>query len=102
LLKWNGGKVMKRTYTVVLRREPEGNYTVLVPALPGCLTEGDTVGEALIMAKEAIECYLESLLQHGEAVPEEGPILSFERENLTEGFLFRVTATVGEEVSAHA
>jgi len=81
------------TYTVILRREPEGGYTVLVPALPGCLTQGETLPEALEMAREAIECYLESLLQHGETVPEEGPTLSFDRENLTEGFLFRVTAS---------
>jgi len=56
---------MERTYTVVLRREPEGSYTVLVPALPGCLTEGDTVGDSLVSARKATECYLESLVQHG-------------------------------------
>ncbi len=83
---------MERTYTVVLRREPEGSYTVLVPALPGCLTEGDTVGDSLVSAREAIECYLESLVQHGEPIPEEGPVLSFAREGLTEGFIFPVRA----------
>jgi len=65
-----------RTYTAVLRREPEGTYTVLVPALPGCLTEVDTVGDALVAAKEAIECYLESLVQHDEPLPDEGPVLT--------------------------
>jgi len=43
------------------------------------------------MAREAIECHIESLMQHDEPVPEEGPVLSFERDNMTEGFLFRVT-----------
>lgn len=83
---------MDYTYTVLLRKEPEGSYTVVVPALPGCLTEGRTIPEALEMAREAIECHLESLLQDGEPIPDEGPTLSIERENLTEGFLFRVTA----------
>jgi len=91
---------MAHTYTVILRREPEGGYSVVVPALPGCVTEGETIPDALSMAREAIECYLESLIQHGEPVPEEGPTLSFEREELTEGFIFRVTAT--PQVEAHA
>jgi len=93
---------MTVTYTVVLRKEPEGSYTVLVPALPGCLTCGDTIGEALRMAEEAIACHVESLLLQGEPIPEEGPVLSFERANLVEGFLFQVAAQVEAEAPAHA
>jgi len=92
-------KTMKRTYTVILTKEPEGGYAVIVPALPGCFTEGETIPEARAMAQEAIECYVESLLQHGESVPEDGPILSFDRGDVTEGFLFRVTAS--PEVPVH-
>ena len=84
---------MSYTYTVIVRKEPEGGYSVLVPALPGCFTEGDSLPEALAAAQEALECHLESLLQHGEPVPEEGPSLTFEREDLVEGFIFRVTAS---------
>ena len=62
----------KRRYTVVLVPEEEGRYKVLVPALPGCVTCGDTVEEALIMAKDAIELYIDSELEHGEGVPAEG------------------------------
>jgi len=93
---------MDYTYTVILRQEPEGGYTVLVPSLRGCVTWGRNIVESLQMAREAIECYLESMLKHGEAVPEEGPVVSFEREDLDEGFLFRVTATVAEEAAAYA
>jgi antitoxin HicB len=93
---------VKHSYTVILRKEPEGCYTVLVPALPGCITCGETVKESLEMAQEAIECYLESLLKHGEPIPEEGPVISFEKEDFTEGFFFEVTATVGEEAVAYA
>lgn len=58
-------------YKVLLKEEPEGGYTVLVPTLPGCITYGDNVEEALAHAKEAIEGYLEALLDMGEDIPQE-------------------------------
>ena len=58
-------------YTVVLFTGPDGGYTAVVPSLPGCVTEGDTLEEALAMAKQAIELYLESAADHGEEVMEE-------------------------------
>lgn len=65
---------MERQYTVVLVPEPEeGGYSVFVPAMPGCVTHGQTVEEALENAREAIAVYIESLEAHGEPVPvEEG------------------------------
>ncbi len=45
---------------VILEDESEG-YVALVPALPGCHTQGDTIDEALRNVKEAIELYLETL-----------------------------------------
>jgi len=45
--------------TVVLEVQEEGGYTVSVPALPGCISEGDTKEEALKKIKEAIQLYLE-------------------------------------------
>ena len=56
--------------TVVLEYN-EGYYTVTVPALPGCITQGQTKEEALEHAKEAIQGYLESLRKDGIAVPED-------------------------------
>jgi predicted RNase H-like HicB family nuclease len=44
---------------VVLEPSEEGGYTVYVPSLPGCVSEGDTEEEALIKIREAIELYLE-------------------------------------------
>ncbi|HEY8694997.1 MAG TPA: type II toxin-antitoxin system HicB family antitoxin [Chloroflexota bacterium] len=59
-------------YTVILQPDEEdGGYTVTVPALPGCVTEGDTLEEAVEMAKEAIEGYLEALAKRGQPAPEE-------------------------------
>lgn len=65
-------------YRIILRPEPEGGYTALVPSLPGCITYGADVDEAIAMAREAIELYVESLVAHGEAVP------------TTEGYQLRV------------
>ncbi|MCA0458264.1 MAG: type II toxin-antitoxin system HicB family antitoxin [Chloroflexi bacterium] len=48
-----------------------GGYTVEVPSLPGCISEGDTVAEALANIKEAIELHIESILANGEEVPED-------------------------------
>ena len=44
---------------VVLEISNDGGYTVYVPSLPGCISEGDTKEEALANIKEAIELYLE-------------------------------------------
>ncbi len=44
---------------VVLEACEEGGYTVYVPSLPGCISEGETRGEALENIREAIELYLE-------------------------------------------
>ncbi|MCQ1537843.1 type II toxin-antitoxin system HicB family antitoxin [Methanocalculus taiwanensis] len=46
-------------YRILLRREPEGGYTVTVPTLPGCVTFGEIIEEAITMVREAIELYLE-------------------------------------------
>ncbi len=61
-----------RRYTIILQPDPnDGGYSVTVPALPGCVTEGDTLENAIAMAREAITGYLESLTKHGEPIPEE-------------------------------
>jgi antitoxin HicB len=60
-----------RTYTIVLDPDPDGGYTVTVPALPGCITQGESVDECLTRAQEAIELYLEDLRASGEPIPEE-------------------------------
>ncbi len=62
-------KSQELNYTVIFQKEPEGGYTVLVPALPGCVTYGKDLKEAKKMAKEAIELYLESLKKHNEEIP---------------------------------
>ena len=65
------------SYRILLRKEPEGGYTVIVPSLPGCVTFGDTIEQAIEMAREAIELYIESLKEHGEDVPTEERTLEY-------------------------
>lgn len=60
-----------KSYRILLRKEPESGYTVIVPILPGCVTYGNTLDEAIAMAEEAIELYIESLVANGEEVPTE-------------------------------
>ena len=62
---------MLRTFRVILEPNEAGGYTVTVPVLPGCISEGDTKEEALANIKEAIELYIESLEADGEPVPTE-------------------------------
>ena len=68
---------MNRPYRINLRKEEEGGYTVFVPSLPGCITYGETVDEAIDMAKEAIELYIEELQDRGENIPDDSNLLEY-------------------------
>jgi predicted RNase H-like HicB family nuclease len=56
-------------YTVVLEQESDGGYVASVPALPGCVSQGDTRAEALSNIREAIEVYVEDCREAGTPVP---------------------------------
>jgi len=58
-----------RKFRVILEPNELGGYTVTVPLLLGCISEGDTKEEALANIKEAIELYIESLQADGEPIP---------------------------------
>jgi predicted RNase H-like HicB family nuclease len=63
------------TYRVHIELAEEDGYNVFVPALPGCQTQSDTYEEAVAMAKECIEGFLEALAKAGEPMPvEENPV----------------------------
>jgi predicted RNase H-like HicB family nuclease len=65
------------TYKIHLHKEEEGGFTVTVPALPGCVTYGENVDEAIDMAKEAIQLYLEELKERGETIPDDSKTLEY-------------------------
>jgi predicted RNase H-like HicB family nuclease len=61
---------MELTYRIILEPGDEGGYVVIVPALPGCFTQGATVEQALERAREAIEVHVAGLIKSGDPVPE--------------------------------
>lgn len=62
-------KILK--YTVIFEPAEEGGYTVSVPALPGCISEGDTFEEATKMITDAMKGYLQVLKEEKQEIPEE-------------------------------
>lgn len=76
-------------YNLFLLPEPEGGFTVIVPALPGCVTYGSNLVEAKKMAADAIHGYIVSLRKHREPVP------------LDDGFVTSIDLTPAK-TAAHA
>jgi len=59
-----------KSYSAIFEREDDGGYSVWVPELPGCASQGDSYQEALSNIREAIEAYLEAHEKTGRAIPE--------------------------------
>lgn len=58
-------------FTVVLEQEPDGGYVASVPALPACVSQGDTRAESLSNIREAIELYVDDCRESGDPIPTE-------------------------------
>lgn len=56
-------------YEVELRPDEGGGYCVRVPDLPGCISEGDTIEEAVSMGADALKTFVASLIKHGDVIP---------------------------------
>lgn len=56
-------------YPVIIHKDEDSVYGVIVPDLPGCYSAGDTIEEAIHNAQEAIECHIEGLLLDNESIP---------------------------------
>ena len=65
---------MELKYLINLEKNENGVYTITVPALPGCITQGDTWKEAVANAQEAILGYIETLKELGKPIPLEIPV----------------------------
>ena len=61
---------MKRTYIALIRKEPETEYWVDIPDIPGCVSAGKTIDEARASFAEAIDFHVEGMLQEGAPIPE--------------------------------
>jgi antitoxin HicB len=64
---------LQHSYSVVLEPQEGGGFTVLVPALPEVVTEGDNEEDALANAGEAIRAILEYRRDHGIEIPTDTP-----------------------------
>jgi predicted RNase H-like HicB family nuclease len=74
-MKWREKvRTKEYRYTVLFEPVEEGGYVVTCPALPGLVTEGDTLREARTMARDAIRAYLESLRKDGLPIPSDKKI----------------------------
>jgi len=78
------------TYTIVVHRDPEGRYLVSVPALKGCHTWGDSLPEALDMAREAILGVIGVMREHGDPVPSDNPSVTVDMTDAAEAFVYRL------------
>jgi len=58
-------------YTVVLEQEPDGGYVASVPALPGCVSQGNDRESAMANIQEAIDLYVQDCRDAGDPIPNE-------------------------------
>ncbi|MBE0648572.1 MAG: type II toxin-antitoxin system HicB family antitoxin [Bacteroidales bacterium] len=65
------------TFKILLHKEPKGEYTVTVPALPGCITYGENIDHAIDMAREAIELYISELKESGKEIRDDSTTLEY-------------------------
>jgi predicted RNase H-like HicB family nuclease len=72
------------SYTVILEQESDGGFVAIVPALPGCVSQGDTRVEALANIREAMAVYIEDCVEAGETLPTEAGREIIELESLTQ------------------
>jgi predicted RNase H-like HicB family nuclease len=67
----NINRLFSMRYTVILEREADGGYIATVPALPGCVSQGDTRDEVTRNIREAADLYIEDCIAAGDPVPTE-------------------------------
>ena len=83
-------------FPIVIHKDSDSGYGVTVPDLPGCFSAGDTLGEAIESAREAIACHIEGLLMDGEPIPARA---SLESHQTSGDFRGGVWAIVAVEIS---
>jgi predicted RNase H-like HicB family nuclease len=66
---------MTHRFTAIFEKEDAGGYHVFCPTLPGCHTQAETIEEGVQNIREAIELYVESLVEDGLPIPEEDIVI---------------------------
>jgi predicted RNase H-like HicB family nuclease len=83
-------------YPVVIHKDPDSDYGVTVPDLPGCFSAGDTIDDALVQVVEAIECHIEGMMMDEEPIP---PPRSVEYHQINPDYEGGVWALVSVDLS---
>lgn len=83
-------------FPVIIHKDKDSDYGVIIPDLPGCFSAGDSYEDALENAREAIECHIEGLLEDGESVPQ---AMSIEQHKSNEFAQDAVFALVSVDLS---
>ena len=84
-------------YPFTLEQDEDGSYFVEFPDLPGCMTCGATVEEALEMGRDARKCWIESALQDGAFIPEPKIV-----EDYPDNFKLRLPKSLYKQLAANA
>lgn len=83
-------------FPVIIHKDKDSDYGVIIPDLPGCFSAGDSYEDALENAREAIECHIDGLLEDGESVPQ---AMSIEQHKSNEFAQDAVFALVSVDLS---
>jgi len=91
------------TYTALFEKEPgtDDTYNVSIPALPGCLTFGESKKEAEYMIQDALNLYLECLIDDGESIPANIPAKSKKKDSYTKDVVVGLKQEVVTGYPAH-
>ena len=79
-------------FPVAIHKDPGSDYGVTVPDLPGCFSAGSTVDEAMLMVREAIELYLDTLIDDGREIPTPSTIESLKNNPAYAGAIWAIIA----------
>lgn len=84
-------------YVALIHKEASSDFSVSFPDFPGCITAGETLEEARLMAEEALALHIEGMVDDNEAIPPPAPLdeIMKVREN-TEAVAFLVDAKIAE------
>ena len=88
---------MSLPYRVVLEPSPEGGWVTSIPDLPGCVTQGETKEEALLLIEDAKAGWIDIALKDGAVIPEPDT-----KEKYSGKFLVRIPKSLHQEIAARA
>jgi len=77
-------------FPIVIHKDPESDYSVTIPDLPGCFSAGTTLDEAIVMAQESAECHVEGLILDGESIPSVSQIEEHQKNSNYDGGVWAV------------